>query len=740
MGGAPRTETDLRPGGPPKRRLERIFPGDVWVWRAAGVVFAVLGIVLLVELLQPREYFLGSNSVAARDYVAPVKAGERMCVRDIRVPAGTQRVRWGIDTQNVPRIPVDMTVRLHGGPTLTGSLVRSADTGFHKVDIAMNAPVPGGAPFRLADLCLAPQGTQGQIFVWGRTQLDLESKPIEVGKQRLPNRVALWFLPLKHEQRSILSQLPKLFERASLFRPGFYGPWLFWVVLFAGVPLLLYAAIRTMANADVRLRRRLPLPLAVALIAFGAAASWALVNPPFQSPDESEHFAYTQYLAETGHAIDLAQGKKPVWSTQESLIIDGTRELTVIERSEAKLPWLKDYETGVERRQAEQVPKGGPRNNGGGYHPATSVHSPLYYGLLAPGYLAVKHQGVEAQLLAMRLGSALMGALTAMFAFLLVAELLPGRRGLAAAAGLMVGLEPMFAFISGAVNNDNGVNLACAAVTYLMVRALRRGLSVGIAVALGAALVLAPIMKGTGYELYPPVALGLAALVLRRHGRRDLAMLALFAAAFAVTFAGWDVVRGAFHRDAFTVPGGSTPGTSFGIRDHPKGYLVWLWQTLLPFKLPFMRDVSIIHWPFFNIYVQRGFAGFGWYAIFFPNWVYTPIVVAMLATLVLGARTLVSNGAAALRRAPELLFLASIPVVVFAAVEAAYFTLAWPVDGTAEQGRYAFTAITALAAIVIGGCLGLGRRRALPAAAALVAGLGMLLLAGQWLTLSTFYT
>jgi hypothetical protein len=167
---------------------------------------------------------------------------------------------------------------------------------------------------------------------------------------------------------------------------------------------------------------------------------------------------------------------------------------------------------------------------------------------------------------------------------------------------------------------------------------------------------------------------------------------------------------------------------------------VWLWQTLLPFKLPFMQDVSVIHWPFFNIYVQRGFAGFGWYAIFFPNWVYLPIVVGMLGVLVFGARALWIYRPAALRRLPELVFLASIPIVVFCAVEAAYFTIVWPVDGTAEQGRYAFTAITAVAAIVIGGCLGLGKRRALPAAAAIVACLGMLLLAGQWLTLSTFYT
>jgi hypothetical protein len=730
----------MRPVPAWRRRLGGLFPGDVWVWRTAGAVFLVLGIILAAQLLKQREYFLGSNSVAARDYVAPVKAGERMCVRDVRVPAGTQRVRWGIDTQNVPRIAVDMTMRVHGGPTLTGAIVRSADTGFHKVDIPMSAPVPGGAPFRLADLCLAPQGNEGQIFVWGRTQLDIESKPIEVGKQKIPNRVALWFLPLKHEQRSILSQLPQLFARASLFRPGFYGPWLFWVVLFAGVPLLLYAAIRTIATADVRLRRRLPLPLAVALIAFGAATSWALVNPTFQSPDESEHFAYVQYLAETGHAIDFNPGKRFVWSTQESLVIDASHELSVVERSEAKLPWLKDYEGSADRRAAALKPPGGARTDGGGYHPATSVHSPLYYGLLAPGYLLVKGKSVETQLLAMRLGSAIMGALTAMFACLLIGELLPGRRGLAVAGGLLVGLEPMFAFISGAVNNDNAVNLACAAVIYLMVRALRRGLTVPIAVALGFAVVIAPVAKGTGYELYPPLALGIAGLVLRRHSRRDLALLGLLAVAFALTFLSWDLIRASFDRNAFTVPGGGTPGTSFGVRDNIKAYLVWLWENLLPFKLPFMRDVSIVHWPFFNIYVQRGFAGFGWYAIFFPNWVYTPIVAGMIGTIVLGARTLWVHRAGVIRRAPELLFLVSIPVVVFCAVEAAYFTMAWPVDGTAEQGRYAFPAITAVAALVIGGCLGLGRRRALPAAAALVAGLGVLLLAGQWLTLSTFYT
>jgi hypothetical protein len=720
--------------------VRRVFPGDRWVWLAAGAVVLVAGIVLLVNLLAPRELFLGSNSVAARDYVAPVKAGEKMCVRDILVPAGTQRIRWGIDTQDKPRIPIEMQVRLHGGPVLTGHVVRSATPGFHKVDIPMDAPVPGGAPYRVADICLLPQGSGGQIFVWGRTQLDITSKPIEVGKQRIPNRVALWFLPLKHEKRSILAQLGTMFERASLFRPGFVGPWTFWVILFGFVPLLLYCGLRLLATADLVRARRVPLAVWVALLAFGTATSWAVVNPVFQAPDESEHFAYVQYFAETGHPVDLNQGKRPVWSDREALVIDASHELTVIERSEAKLPWLK-YVQDEERSRAQHYdPPGGSATNGGGYHPATSVHTPLYYAALAPGYLITKNSSTESQLLAMRLTTALMGAVTAMLAFLVVLELLPGRRGLAVAGGLLVAFEPMFAFMSGAVNNDSAVNLGCAAIVYLCIRALRRGLTVPVAVALGFALVITPLLKGTGYELYPPAILALLGMAARRHGRRDLAMLALVAASFLVFFFGWDAIRGIFHRDAFTTPGGATPGTSFGIRGHLKAYLVWMWQVLVPWKLPFMQDVTILHWPFFNIYVQRGFAGFGWYAIFFPNWVYAPIVAVMLATLVLGIRALWSYRTVVVRRIPEIVFLASVPVVVFGGVEAAYFTPAWPTDGVAEQGRYAFTAITALAAIVILVCRSLGRRRALPVAAALVAGLGMLLLAGQWLTLSTFYT
>jgi len=38
-----------------------------------------------------------------------------------------------------------------------------------------------------------------------------------------------------------------------------------------------------------------------ALVALLNAACWSFITPPFQVPDEQDHFAYVQQLAETGH-------------------------------------------------------------------------------------------------------------------------------------------------------------------------------------------------------------------------------------------------------------------------------------------------------------------------------------------------------------------------------------------------------------------------------------------------------
>ena len=715
----------------------RLFPGDRRVWLAGGGVAAAVLAVLLGFLIVPRPAYTGSNSVAARDAFVVVSAKQQFCMRRVRVPAGTGQVQFSFDTRTDPTPRIRLRIHTADGRTIRGVLPASATTGLRRADIPI-ATTPASPASVEATICISPQ--TATIFPWGRAQVPGNQLPPLLDGAPVNGRASIWFRPpAGHDRRSILSQVPQIFQRASLFRPGGIGAWTYWVLFLAVFPLLVYGALRLLANADLPRRRRVPLWAWVALITFVHAAGWSIVSPVFQTPDEPEHFAYAQYLAETGRAVDATPGPRAVYSSAETMGLEATRMQSVIERAQAKVPWLA-AEEGTWRARHDATKPRAPQDNGGGSHPATSPHSPAYYALLAPAYGLTRHHNVFTQVTALRLTSAIMGALTALFGFLLVLELLPGRRGLAVAGGLFVGLEPMFGFISGAVNNDNGVNVGSALLILLVVRALRRGLSRGLAAGIGVTLAVTPLLKGTGYELYPPVVLALLAYLVQRHGRGDFARLGGAVAAFAVTYLTWDQVSTHFHRTTFTTPGGGTPGTSFGALHHLSGYLSWMWQVLVPVRLPFMTDFTIVHWPFFNIYVREGFGAFGWYAIYFHQWVYVVIAAVGVILIVLAAAFLWDRRGLLSRRWPEVMFLALVPVTVVFAVDAAYFTLAGlPLNGTAEQGRYGFPAITAVAVIAIAGCAGTGRRRALPVAAGLCAALLGLIAASWALTLSTFY-
>jgi hypothetical protein len=711
-----------------------LFPGDRRVWLVAAAVLALCAIGIGVALLQPREYFTGTNSVAAREGVVQVPAGQRLCVRRLRLPAGTGAVRFGVDSQQHPRPALELEGRTTDGDVFRGRLAGSARTGLQKVDIAIPTR-PASPGYELATLCLKPVG--GYVYAAGRSTLQSNDLPPTVGGKQVLSRIAVWFLPPNHEKRSLLSHMGEMFRRAALFRPSFVGAWTYWLLLVGVLPLTGYFGLRLIAAADAG-RRRVPLAVWVGAIAFVMAASWAFVTPAFQSPDEPEHFAYVQYFGETGKAIDKVQTSRPPYSVAEGTALEAVRMSSVIERAEAKPPWLPSEEGTWRARVAKFHPQ---RDNGGGFHPATSVHSPAYYALEAPAYLATRDASVFSQLTAMRLTSALMGALTAALAALTMLALLPGRRALAAAAGLFVAFEPMFGFISGAVNNDNGVNLAAAAIVFLVVRSLRRGLTYPAAVAIGAALVAAPVLKATGYELYPPAILALLVLLAVRRDRQTLLALGVVALSFVVLEVGWSQLATEFHRSTFTTPGGTSPVKNLPAYTNVRAFLSWLWQVLIPIRLPFMTNYTIINWPFFNIYIERGFAGFGWYAIFFPIWVYVVILLAGTGLAAIGVRLAFVARRSLREYSPALGFLLLVPVVVVVAVEAAYFTVFdLPIDGTAEQGRYAFTAITAVAVLAASACVGLGRRRAVPVAAGLVAALIGLTAASQLLTLATFYT
>ena len=705
-----------------------LFPGDRRIWLCAAAVAAAGAIVLLVALLVPRDFYTGTNSIRARSFPVEMKAGDLLCVPSLEVPSGTGRVQVQVDTGGKRRPPVEGGLTDAGGRSLGVGTVPAGKAGPQKISFA----VPELARTSIADFCLR---SAGKIFIGGVGDLQGNDQPVRLNGQENRNRIALWYLPPRGEKRSLISHPGEILGRAALLRPSWVGEWTYWVLLLVAMPAMGYAAIRTIAAAPGRSSRRMA--LTVALLALLNGWTWALVSTPFNAPDESEHWAYVQYLAETGHITQRQGAVAPrgVYSADEAYALDTVRILTWSESRDGRPPWTPRAEAGLRARQIA-TPGGVPRDDGGGPTPATWVHSPAYYGTLTPGYLVARGGSTWDQLTLARFLSAVYAAIAAACAFLLVRELVPRHPALAAASGMMVAFHPMFGFIGGAVNNDNGVNAAAAGAIFLTVRALRRGLTVRSGLALGAVVAIAPIFKATGYSLYPLIALALLGLLVRRHARRDLIGYAAVAAGFVGVLLAWGALSKVFEESTVTAAGASGPAT--GALGDPATYLSYLWQVFLP-PLPFMTDLFAFRWPFFNIYIERGWGAFGWYAVGFPVWVYATILLVTVAVGALGVRAAVTHRGWVHRHWLEVAFVALAPAAVIAAVEAAYFAPG-PRGVLPEFGRYLFPAITALAAMAAGSCLGLGRRWAPVAAAGLATAVVVLDYASQILSLAGFYS
>ena len=697
------------------------------VWITAAVVGSVFAALLVWQLLLPRAYLTGTNSVGVRSIVAAVRAGETLCVPKLAIPAGTGGVRFAVWED--PATPLRVRVTTAGGARTADGTTTPVGGGRLNADAFFAGALPGAAS---ATACLSPRG---DVQVGGMAGLQGDQAPARLDGDPLESRVAVWFLPPQGAERSLLASLGDVFSRAAIFRPGIVGPWTYPLLLFLVLPLTWLLALLLMARSAEGRRGRLPAWATIALVAFVNAGAWALITPAFNTPDEPDHFTYVQHLAETGKQLRQVPDATPPFSTDVTFALDGVRAYSQVGLGDTRPPWTAADERHWEARRAAARHL---TDNGGGYTVSGGPHAPLYYGLLVPGYLAVQRASTFSQLTVARLVSALLGAIVAICAYGIVRDLLPRRRLAAVAAGLLVAFHPMFTFIAGGVTNDTGVNAAAALTLYLLVRGLRRGPTWRSMLALGVTVAILPLVKGTGLELYPVVAIGLLGMLWRHHGRASLRAWATLAGAFLGLRVAWSALAPTFRQSGVTGTPIAPANAIDAAVQHPSAYLSYLWQYFLP-RLPFMNDLFVQRWPAFDIYVTQAWASFGWVAITFPRWVYVFVLVAMLVVAGLAAAAVVRERAIARGLGWELAVLALAPVCVVAAVEAAYLSLV-PRPVLAEQGRYAFPALAALAVIAVGGSFGLGRRQHAVLATALVVTVLGFGYAARFIALAGFYT
>jgi hypothetical protein len=705
----------------------------------AGLCAIPFVLLICVECARLRDYDTGTDSVEVHGYIAAARTHQPMCVYGLQLPGDTARVRFKLLSRTSVRPALDLSLRI-AGRVERSELPRLA-MGGSRVSVAVFSipQLPAAPAATPASVCL----TAGDEVSWGGTALPSvpASSPPTVGGVPLRARVAVWYLPRLGAQRSYFAAAGSIFRRASLFRPGGAGPWLYALIVLVVLPALALIAVRCLALATAA---RPPRRLAAWLFILAAVnfACWALITPAFQAPDEIDHFAYTQSLAERGEAPSR-DSRSPLrrWSSAETRALEGISFFTDYRAADSRPPWLsiqeREYRTLAARLH--------PRADDGGGNETAATHGPLYYGALVPAYALVSSSPLS-QLTLMRLTSALIGALTVLFTFLLARELIPGRPWLAVLAALLVAYEPMYGFISGAVNNDVGVNAAAAALELLLIRMLRRGITVPTGALTGAVLLALPSIKGTGLSLYPVAALVLLCVLWRHHSRADLrAWVALVLSALLVGELSAHALGGVRPVSSGVGPsaiGASTISTNANAASqalhHIPGFLSYLWQVFLP-RLPFMAaHFRASVYPAFEIFAERGWATFGWYTVSFPHWVYVVILIAMVSAIPLWVWAARREWTWVRRHFVEVVALISMPVAVIVGFEAAYYTPGVrPVIG--EVGRYAFPAIGPLAVLVVGGLHAVGRRRMLAVGVGLLVAVVALSYASQLLTLTSFY-
>jgi 4-amino-4-deoxy-L-arabinose transferase-like glycosyltransferase len=441
-----------------------------------------------------------------------------------------------------------------------------------------------------------------------------------------------------------------------------------------------------------------------AALAFVNAACWSLIMPPFQALDEPDHFAYVQQLVENGRLPSSAESE---FSPEEQVVLEDLHQAQVRFRPAGHPIFSRAQRQRLEADLGQAPSRSGP----GGAGVATS-EPPLYYALQTIPYSVGAGGSILDRLQLMRLLSALLGAVTALFVFMFVREALPGAPWAWTVGGLGAALGPLFGFSTGALNPDALLFAVSAAIFYCLARAFRRGLSQALALTIGGLCAAGFLTKLNFLGLAPGVLLALVLLArrqARQHGpaiyRRRLAPALSVALAPGLLYAA--INRLSNHRTFGLVSSGLRGTTA--TRHSLLGELSYIWQLYLP-RLPGMHPDFGPIFTTRQIWFRDVVGLYGWGDTVFPGWVYDVAIVPAAAIAILCVRALVHDRAALRARLAEALVYALISLGVLALVGAASYVL-YP-GGIAEfaDARYLLPMLAIWAAILALAARGAGRR------------------------------
>ena len=233
--------------------------------------------------------------------------------------------------------------------------------------------------------------------------------------------------------------------------------------------------------------------------------AWALLVPPFQAPDEIQHFAYAQGLAES---FRLPGNARLAEVSNDVSLADGAVGASRVAFFPQAAPPIWSSAADAAYRAVERSADPPSRTNGAGPNPE-SQNPPLYYLYAAGAYLIDRGGTAFGRLYAIRIGGVLLLALTTLGAWLLAGETLGHRRLAQLTCAAIAGLLPMSTFISTSVTPDALLITLWTFALWMGARVIKRGARTRDGVVLCGLVGAAVLTKATSYALVLPAILAL---------------------------------------------------------------------------------------------------------------------------------------------------------------------------------------------------------------------------------------
>jgi hypothetical protein len=473
---------------------------------------------------------------------------------------------------------------------------------------------------------------------------------------------------------------------------------------------------------------RIPRPLALLLAASAVlSVAWAFTTAPFQGPDEPAHFSYAQYLAETGHKPSVTCcGRSESTQGGGALGMFNLDQLPTV--PDARPAWTK-----LEEQRYGEILKQVPKDDGSGPNPIAK-NPPLYYAYQVVPYAIGNLGDLWTTLATMRLASALLILVAALFTWLAAAELFAATWPRLIATGCVAFL-PQLTSLGATINADAMLVAVWSGFTYVALRLTRRGPTVRGLLALTALAAASLLTHGRGTAIVPAFLVTLLVLFIQRRPSFAQAVR-LFAPALALIVAVFAVYRlflapegGAYGGEVVLAPSG---GLSL------KGFIGTTWQFYFP-KLPFMAPRVGPSYGYHQVFIESFFGRFGSLDVAYPAGVYALIQVAAFFGLIGLAWALATRWPAVRGRWGQLVVLVAIAGSMIGLLHlASYRSLVGSLDPLIT-GRYVLPLATVFGLTVAFVLTSLPRRASVLLGTLAVTSLLALNLVGLMLTFARFY-